>query len=108
MSFGVGTSAYIPSLFPQFTIPVVAPFWDDSDLRGLGFAEYKVVTDDDDDSDTISQVKEFLRTNQSIVLDPDWILVAKWIDVCPYQNRYCTSPVLLVIDVLHIMLILPI
>ena len=75
MSFGLGTTAFIPSLFPQFTIPVVAPFWDDSDLRGLGFAEYKVVTDDDDDSDTISQVKEFLRTNIKALL---WILIGYW------------------------------
>ena len=101
ISFGVGTTIFIPSLFPQFTIPVVAPFWDDSDLRGSGFAEYQVVTAGDVDNGTISQVKEFLKTNQSVVLDPDWILIAKWINVCPFQNRYCTFPVLLVSDILH-------
>ena len=101
MSFGVGTTAYLPNIFPQFTIPVVAPFWDDSDLTGLGFIEYKVVTADDVDNGTISQVKEFLKTNQSVVLDPDWILITKWINVCPYRNRYCTFPVLSVSDILH-------
>ena len=105
MSFCVGTTVNIglPTIFPNphFTIPVVAPFWDDIDLTGLGFIQYKVVTAGDVDNGAISQVKEFLKTNQSVVLNPDWILVAKWINVCPYGNDYCSSPLISVSDILH-------
>ena len=78
---------------------IVAPFWDDSDLRGLsGYAIYDVFTPATTNLTIIDSVESFLKTNRSVELDLDWVLVAKWVNVCPYLNQNCTSPVVEVND----------
>jgi hypothetical protein len=36
-------------------------------------------------------VNTFISNHQSIPFNADWILVAKWIDVCPFGDRTCTD-----------------
>lgn len=73
---------------------MVAAFWDDSDLNGLGYALYDVITIADDAFNTTNKVKNFIKDKEGVALNPDWVLVARWIDICPYQNMDCTAPIL--------------
>ena len=59
-------------------------------MRETGVAQYIVITSANG-STIIDQVESFLRTNQSVELNLDWVLVAKWVNVCPFSNSDCTS-----------------
>ena len=92
-------SNYVPEVLPLSSAVIVAPFWDDSDLGGLsGYAIYDVFTPATTNSTIIDSVESFLKTNISVELDLDWVLVAKWVNICPYQNKECNSPVVEVND----------
>ena len=69
---------------------MIAPFWDDIILSKTGIVEYGIVTSATASSD-INKVEAFLRLNQNISVELDWVLVAKWVNVCPYGNNKCTQ-----------------
>lgn len=71
---------------------MVAPFWDDSDLTGTGYALYDVITSSDDELGTIKEVNDFLKTTEHVNINANWVIVARWIDVCPFSNRFCLDP----------------
>ena len=80
------------STFPYSTYNLVAPFWDDIDLSSTGAVYYEVITPDNGLS-IINQVDTYLSNNQSISFSADWILVAKWLNVCPYTytDQLCSQ-----------------
>ena len=90
ISFGQLFTQYRPSTFPYSTYNLVAPFWDDIDLRSTGAVYYEVITTDNGLS-IINQVDTYLSNNQSISFSADQILVAKWLNVCPFGNRLCSN-----------------
>ena len=68
--------------------PLIAPYWTDIDLRGgVGNVRYTVYTTENGSS-YIDQVNAFLY-NQTFTAT--MILVAQWIDVCPFGNQYCSE-----------------
>ena len=68
----------------------MAPFWDDIILTNTGIVEYGIVTSAST-SIIINKVEGFLKLNQGVDLDLDWVFVAKWTNVCPYGNSYCAQ-----------------
>ena len=90
ISFGASYREWVPEPFPLSSAIVVAPFWDDIQLTETGVAQYNIITSANG-STIIDQVESFLKTNQSVELDLDWVIVAKWVNVCPYGNKFCTS-----------------
>ena len=91
---GTSFAGYLPVLFPLSSAEVIAPFWDDIVLTNTGIVEYGIVTT----SNVINKVETFLKLNQNVNLDLDWVMVAKWVNVCPYGNINCVQ----VNDTIHI------
>ena len=69
---------------------VIAPFWDDIILTNTGIVEYGIVTPTDNPNIT-DVVETFLELSQNVELELDWVLVAKWVNVCPYGNSNCVQ-----------------
>lgn len=86
-------------MFPIFT-PVVAAFWDDSDLRGKGYAHFELFnTAYGYEFNITNKVKNFIATTKGAAINPDWVFVARWINVCPLQNNNCLSPAIQVLPI---------
>ena len=91
LSFGSGFSDYLPQIFPRSgPPPLIAPYWTDIDLSGgVGDVRYTVYTTENGES-YIDQVNEFLA-NETDDFIATTMLVAQWIDVCPFGNRFCSE-----------------
>ena len=87
MSLGTSFTGYLPVLFPLSSAVVIAPFWDDIVLTDTGIVEYGIITT----LSVINEVETFLKLNQNVDLKLDWVMVAKWINVCPYGNINCVQ-----------------
>ena len=88
MSFGDDFSGYNPQSFQSVSFPLIAPYWTDIDLRGgVGNVSYTVYTTENGPS-YIDQVNAFLY-NQTFTAT--MVLVAQWIDVCPYGDSTCSK-----------------
>ena len=81
VSFGVPYTSFSPQLFP-IDRPVVAPFWDDIHLYGLGNMSYKIFNSTFS-SNVIQQVNNFISSEVNLRFSADWILVVQWLNVCP-------------------------
>ena len=84
---GTSFAGYLPILFPLSSAVVIAPFWDDIVLTNTGIVEYGIVTT----SNVINQVETFLKLHENVNLKLDWVMVAKWVNVCPYGNTNCVQ-----------------
>ena len=89
VSFGVPYTSYIPKLFP-IDRPVVAPFWDDIDLNGLGNMSYNIFNSTSS-SNAIQKVNNFVSLEENLTFSADWILVVQWLNVCPWTNSQCNG-----------------
>ena len=87
ISLGTISTAFRPISFP-ITIPVIAPYWDDNDLRGRGEARYAIITPTTNLS-LCNQVNDYLSNSTGSSVSVEWILWAYWYDVCPYGDSYC-------------------
>ena len=74
--------------FPLPYAVVIAPFWDDIILTNTGIVKYSIVTSTST-SNVINEVETFLKLNQTVNLELDWVFVANWANVCPYGNVSC-------------------
>ena len=90
ISFGQSFTQYIPSAFPYSTYNLLTAFWDDINLSSTGAVYYEVITPDNGLS-IINQVDAYLSNIQSISFSADWILVAKWLNVCPISDSSCSN-----------------
>ena len=92
MSFGSPFSSFVPTRFPHAsaTYPLIAPYWTDVDLRGNGNVTYGVYTTVNG-SFYIDQIEEFLNNNGHGNFTASMIIVAQWIDVCPYLDNSCSE-----------------
>ena len=59
-------------------------------MRSTGAVYYEVIIPDNGLS-IINQVDTYLSNNQNVSFSADWILVAKWLNVCPYDSRLCSN-----------------
>ena len=80
-------TGHLPTFFPLSSSVVIAPFWDDIILTDTGIVEYGIVTT----SHVVNKVETFLKLNQNVNLELDWVMVAKWVNVCPYGNINCAQ-----------------
>ena len=69
---------------------MIAPFWDDIILTNEGLVEYGIVTSANTSS-VINEVERFLKINQNVDLELDWVFVAKWANVCPFGYSSCVE-----------------
>ena len=90
LSFGTPFPSFSTTSFPLSSAVVIAPFWDDILLTNTGIVEYGIITIANTSS-VITEVETFLQLSQNIDLELDWVLVAKWINVCPYGNSDCAQ-----------------
>ena len=68
---------------------VIAPYWDDIDLSTKGVVLYRTVIPIDQQShELIALVNDFIC---STTFKASWILVARWVNVCPYQDNDCVQ-----------------
>ena len=90
ISLGTSFDSYTPEAFP-ISYKVIAPYWDDIDLTQQGQINYTLITTQNDSVGSIALVNNFLASNISVSFSADWILVAQWLDVCPFGNSDCTN-----------------
>ena len=93
LSFGNSFYDYYPQIFPYMygDYPLIAPYWTDIDLRGgVGDVRYTVYTTESGSS-YIDEVNKFLDNTENGTFTATMILVAQWIDVCPYGNENCSE-----------------
>ena len=89
ISFGTSFTSHRPQTFP-ISSKVIALYWTDIDLDEQGQINYTLVTTQSNDTiGSIALVNNFLASNMSVSFNADWILVAQWIEVCPWEDSYC-------------------
>ena len=89
ISFGSKFTSYIPQSFP---IPynVIAPYWADIDLRNKGVVRYATVTRSHPTlSCLLDQTNDLIEELENVEFNATWVLVARWIDVCPFGDSSC-------------------
>ena len=59
-------------------------------MRNVGEGFYTALTKTDGSS-LINEVDEFLTVNKSVIFNATMIVVAQWIDVCPYGDSFCSE-----------------
>ena len=89
ISLGIRFTAFIPYSFP-ITTPVIAPYWDDSDLRGRGEARYAIITPTTNLS-LCNQVNNYLSNSTGSSVSVEWILWAYWYNICSINDYYCDN-----------------
>ena len=90
ISFSSLVIAYTPRAFPLF-VQVVAPYWDDIDTRMKGFVRYAVITKGNHNLSCLLELtNDFIRSREDVDFEASWVLVARWVDVCPYGDNNCT------------------
>ena len=96
ISFSNPYTAYIPRTFPISNI-VVAPYWDDSDTTVKGFVRYAVITDNHPTLSCLLNVtSHFISSKEGVHFEASWVLVARWVDLCPYLNNKCTEVIIMI------------
>ena len=100
ISFGTSFTSTGPyQLFPIST-PVIAPYWDDIDLHGLGGLRYAIITPTTDPS-LCNQVNSYLTTSTGSSVSVQWMLWAYWYNVCPFGDNNCQNHQVDMISSLH-------
>ena len=91
ISFGSQYASFTPQTFP-ISVNVVAPYWDDINLREKGVVRYAVITHSHPTlSLWLNRTNELIKkkNNHYEEFKASWLLVARWIDVCPYRDEDC-------------------
>ena len=70
-------------LFPVDQL-LIAPYWDDIDMRKQGQLLYKVFINDS----VVEQVSNFVAGHVT-GFEASWALVARWEDVCSFRKSQC-------------------
>ena len=68
---------------------VLAPFWDEIDLRKAGNVFYEVHTTFNNDSDSLmllSEVNEYIEWETADIFLGSWMLLVQWDDVHSYPH----------------------
>ena len=73
---------------------VVAPYWDNIDLSVKGEVRYDVVTSSTNHptlSCLLELTSDLIREEENVEFEASWLLVARWIDVCPFGDSNCVE-----------------
>ena len=79
-----------PELFPVDSLYMVAPFWNDIDIREMGDTSYQVYSTG---SPLLDTVNTNIRDEENISFIGHWMLVAEWNNVPEYEVSPSTSQV---------------
>ena len=90
LSFNSSFNSYFNSPFPlSFTEAyLVAPFWDDVDIRG---GNGRIMYEIHEDGYFLEQVNRFLQRKRPSSFEGTWMLVAHWDEVHPYFGATATT-----------------
>ena len=89
ISFGSRFTSFVPQSFP-ISSNVIAPYWDDIDLRNKGVVRYTVVTRSHPTlSCLLDLTNDLIEELENVEFNATWVLVARWIDVCPFGDSSC-------------------
>ena len=91
ISLGESYIHWTPETFP-ISNNVIAPYWTDIDTRKQGQINYIIVTKQTADFvGSIALVNNYLASNVNVTFNADWILMAQWMEVCPFCDSNCTT-----------------
>ena len=80
---------FLPQSFPILS-NVVAPYWDHIDLRSKGVVRYATVTRSHPTlSCLLDLTNDLIEKLENVEFNATWVLVARWIDVCPFGDSSC-------------------
>ena len=91
ISFGSTFTSHVPQSFP---IPynVIAPYWTDIDLRNKGFVRYATITRSHQTLSCLMDItNDLIEELENDEFNATWLLVARWIDVCPFGDSSCSK-----------------
>ena len=74
----------MPSEFPIPHI-MIAQYWDDIDVYDRGLGLYTVLSE----HDTLPEVDNFLAAYLNTSFTSTMLIIAQWMDVCPFINSLC-------------------
>ena len=90
ISFG---SIFDGFIFPRsFPIPynVIAPYWAPIDLNNKGVVRYATITHSHPTlSCLLDLTNDLIEDLENVEFNATWVLVARWIDVCPFDDGSC-------------------
>ena len=88
ISFGSRFTPFLPQSFPN----VIVPYWYYIDLRSKGVVRYATVTRSHPTlSCLLDLTNDLIKKLENIEFNATWVLVARWIDVCPYGDSRCSE-----------------
>lgn len=88
LSFGSAYNSYINQAFPVFSRYLVAPFWDDVDIRGgNGKISYEI----HQSGYFLKQVNTYLNRKRPSEFQGTWMAVAYYDAVHPYAGAISTE-----------------
>ena len=89
ITFGSRFGSHIPQSFP-ISFNVIAPYWGDIDLTNKGVVRYATVTHSHSTlSCLLDLTNDLIEEIENVEFNATWVLVARWIDVCPFGNSRC-------------------
>ena len=89
ISFGSRFTSYVPQSFP-ILYNVIAPYWDDIDLSNKGVVRYATITRSHPTlSCLLDLTNDLIEELENVEFNATWVLVARWIDVCPFGDSRC-------------------
>lgn len=75
-------------MFPLLKIPIVAPYWDHMSFVVKGSMRFGII-------DFMHSQSVLIQTTNEVIREKDfnasWLLVVRWIDVCPVNDVNCTK-----------------
>ena len=78
-------------MFPLLKIPIVAPYWDHMSFVVKGSMRFGIIDNMHSQSALIQTTNEVIREELNVDFDASWLLVVRWIDVCPINDVNCTK-----------------
>ena len=91
ISFSSPYPAYSPQTFP-ISQQVVAPYWDIIDTRMKGYVSYAVITEENATLSCLLELtSRFISSREGGDFEASWMLVARWVNVCPFQDGNCVE-----------------
>ena len=91
ISFGSLFTEFLSGLFP-ISAKVIAPYWDDIDLRDQGsvnFASFNT----QNGSQVLRKVSDFINSVQrprTTIFEAQSVVVVYWRETCPLRNSICS------------------
>ena len=101
ISFGSIFRSIFPQSFP-ISSNVIAPYWARINLRNKGIVRYATITRSHPTlSCLLDLTNDLIEELENVEFNATWVLVARWIDVCPYGDSSCFEVSIVNINIMH-------